>query len=277
LVTISGLIKTIRVVKNPQAVFIAKITKNMMKITFKNGTKARITLRQFCFFRDHFSLVEKYKLQQVSEDTFRIQTDSIQLIGSQVLMCIIDEIESGIYNYDCCGKVVLDIGGFEGESAAYFWSKGAKKVIIYEPVVDHIPTIKQNISLNRINAEIHQEGIGFIDGEIIVVYDQADNCFGLNGGKLQNKMIIKVRNITQVLAESSADVAKIDCEGAEISIVNVPPEILRRTEYFMIEVHTTDIRKKLLEKFQSSGFALEKERNDNGNISMLYFKRLPKL
>jgi FkbM family methyltransferase len=238
MVTLSGLARTLTVAKNPHTALILKLTKKRKKITFANGFKFRLTWQQFRFLRDHYKLVKKYNLQQINDETFKIHTDRFQFVGSLVLMCLVDEMESGVYDYDCRGKVVLDIGGFEGESAVFLWGMGAKKVIIYEPVLSHIKFIKENALLNKVNAEIHEEGIGNEDGEITVAYDQADNCFGLERKGLPNKMKIKIRDVAKVIAESGAEVAKIDCEGAEISIVNVPKEILRRLEYVMIEVHT---------------------------------------
>ena len=74
-----------------------------------------------------------------------------------MLVCIQEQM-TGEYECDCRGKVVLDVGGFEGESAVYFWQKGAKKIIVYEPLVEHVEYIDRNVKLNRIDAEIHPSG-----------------------------------------------------------------------------------------------------------------------
>ncbi|MGD0407177.1 MAG: FkbM family methyltransferase [Candidatus Bathyarchaeia archaeon] len=275
MVTLSGLAGTLSVAKNPHTALALKLTKKRKKITFANGSEFRLTWQQFRFLRDHYKLVEKYNLQQIDDETFKIHTDRFQFVGSLILMCLVDEMESGIYDYDYRGKVVLDIGGFEGDSAVYFWGMGAKKVIIYEPVLAHIKFIKENVLLNKVNAEIHEEGIGKEDGEITIAYDQADNCFGLERKGLPNKMNIKIRDISKVIAESDAEVAKIDCEGAEISLVNVPKEILRRLEYVIIEVHTPQIRQVLIQKFKDSGFILAKGNEENDQqISIICLKRI---
>ena len=274
MVTLRGLTRTLKVTKNPHSIVIMKLAQKRAKVNFANGSQLRLIWPQFRFLRDHYNLVKKYNLAQVDEQTFKIQTNRYQILGSINLICILDEIESGIYDYDCHGKVVLDIGGFEGESAVFFWSMGAKKVVIYEPVLEHIKFIKENILLNRVNAEIHEEGIGEKDDEIIVAYDQADNCFGLGRDDLPNKMTIRIRDIAKVIAESNAEIAKIDCEGAEISIVNVHEEILRKLEYVMIEVHSPKIRQAVTQKFIDSGFTFVKGNEENGQeISIICFKR----
>jgi FkbM family methyltransferase len=275
MVTLIGLARTLTVAKNPHAVLILKLTKKRKKITFANGFKFRLTYQQFLFLRDHYKLVKKYNLQQINDETFKIHTDHFQFVGSLNLISIIDEMESGVYDYDCRGKVVLDIGGFEGDSAVFLWGMGAKKIIIYEPVLAHIKFIKENVLLNKVNAEIHEEGIGNEDCEITIAYNQVDNCFGLERKGLPNKMKVKIRDVTKVIAESGAEVAKIDCEGAEISLVNVSKDILRRLEYVMIEVHTPQIKRVLIQKFKDSGFSFAKDsRVHDQQTSIIYMKRI---
>lgn len=275
MVTLKGLLRTLTSIRNPHSAILSKLTNKPVKIIFSNGSKFVITWSQFRFLRDNYNLVKKYNLQQIDTDTFKINTERFQLIGSQVLICTLDEIESGIYDYDYKGKVVLDIGGFEGDSAVFFWAMGAKKVIIYEPVLEHNKYIQENVRLNNIKAEVHNEGIGSEDGEVTVAYKKVDNCFGLEAESLPNKMQIKIKDVAKVISESDADVAKIDCEGAEVSLVKVPNEVLRKIEYAIIEVHTLQIRVSLIQKFKSAGFIIAKGTEECYEpISMLYFKRV---
>jgi FkbM family methyltransferase len=281
MVTVKGLVRTLSIVKNPATIIALKLRRKPSKVTFPSGEVFHVTWSQFRALRDVQLIVKNCHIQQISDGVFKITTDNYQLIGSYMLMDIVVEMESGTYEYDYCGKVVLDVGGFEGESAAFFWSRGAKKIVIYEPVFEHHPVICENIRLNKINAELYSEGIGNKDDEITVVYDKADSHFGIGTKGSQNKMSLKIKDVSKVIAESGADVAKIDCEGAEISLINVPKEILRKLEYVIIEVHTSQIRQQLIEKFKNSGFAMD--RNDNGDsttaeeVSMVYFKRVPLL
>jgi FkbM family methyltransferase len=273
MVTLKGLTRTLKVTRSPFSIIMLKL-KKQSKVTFANGSQFLLSWSQFRFLRDNYTLVKKYSVTQVGDQAFKIHAPRYQLVGSINLMCLVDEIESGIYDYDYHGKVVLDVGGFEGESAAFFWAMGAKKVVIYEPVIEHIKFIKENVLLNKVNAEILGEGIGDKDGEITVAYEQADNCFGLEREGLTKKTSIKIRDITKVIAESGAEVAKIDCEGAEISLINVPKEILRQMEYVLIEVHSLQIRQKIIGKFVDSGFILAKGGEDNPQeISIICFKR----
>ncbi len=275
MITVGGLIRTLSLVKNPYSIISLKVRKKRTNVTFPNGAEFKITWSQFRFLRDNYNLVKKYNLEQIDDYSFKIHTEHFQLVGSQVLICILNEIESGIYNYDYRDKVVLDIGGFEGESAVLFWVMGAKKVVIYEPVLEHQRFIEENVQLNKINAEIHYEGIGEKDGELTIAYNKADNCFGLQTEDLSHKMTIKIRDTSKIITESGAEVAKIDCEGAEISLVKVPREILRKLEYVIVEVHTPQLRETVIEKFKDSGFILAKDGDKaEEQISIVCFKRI---
>jgi FkbM family methyltransferase len=216
----------------------------------------------------------KYRIEQTEDGLFRVIGDGFQLIGSQVtsgLIFLVNEYLNGDYKCDCTGKVVLDIGGFQGETAVFFKLLGAKKVIIYEPVLENHRFIKQNIELSGVNAQIHQEGIGAKDGTITFNYDEI--TVGLGQGCTGSKcMVIKVVDICRVIEESNADIAKLDCEGAEESLVNVPASTLRRVEHYMIESHSATIKKALIEKFIACGFEVTKCTNGD-SCSLLWFKR----
>jgi hypothetical protein len=105
-----------------------------------------------------------------------------------------------------------------------------------------------------------------------VRYDEASLGFGvLDRGSRQ--LEVKIKDVSKVIEESGADVAKFDCEGAEESLVNVPEEILRKLELYIIEVHTQAIRRAIIEKFVRSGFNLVKEKKRDVSISVLYLQR----
>jgi FkbM family methyltransferase len=221
MVTLSGLMRTVAVTKNPATAIISKITKKRVAITFKNGDKLHLTWRQFTFFRDHYEIMRQYQVENIDGASFRVRTKKFEFVGSPIIMCVVHELESGNYDCDCQGKVVLDVGGFQGESAVFFSGMGANKVIIYEPVTANHQFIKENVRLNHVNAEIHDEGVGDKNGVIVVPYGEANNCFGISQ-EGPCEMEIKVRNVADVIDKSGADLAKFDCEGAEKYLVNVP-------------------------------------------------------
>ncbi len=216
--------------------------------------------------------MKDFSVNQADKDTFYVKKENFQAIGSKEMLFCVQEQQSGEYECDYQNKVVLDIGGFEGESAAYFWSKKAKKIIIYEPVTAHIPLIEKNITLNKINAELHPTGIGKKNETCAIEYDATDPGFGFLSKGLRT-MEIEVRDVSEVIQESEAEIAKFDCEGAEESLLSVANKILRRIDYYIIEAHSQKIRTAILKKFQNAGFSLEKETAKPFQIWVLAFKR----
>jgi len=210
-----------------------------------------------------------YTILQISDDLFKIKNNAIALVGSSDMLQAVGEIDSGFYDWDYRGKVVLDIGGFQGESAVFFFKNGAKKIIIYEPVETHHELIKQNILLNQVSAEIHGEGIGSHDCIETVSYQIADLGFRIDGIG-QHKMQIKIRNLASIIEESHADIAKFNCEGAEKSIINLHPEVLRKIAVYLVMAHSKQISEMIITKFKQSGFELVRR---NLQRSFLCFKK----
>lgn len=224
--------------------------------------------RLFSIKRNNLNFV----INQFNDNLFSIESDKVKIIGPlDVLTVYLCECQTGIYDCDCANKVVLDVGGFYGETAVLFSNQGAKKVIVYEPVPAHHDLIRRNIMLNSVNAEVHAQGIGNKDGDQIIHYESMDLSFGiLRTGK--NEMHIKVRNVADVIKESSAEIAKFDCEGAEISLLSAPNDVLTKVDFYIIETHGLRIRNAIMHKFINAGFKLVRELHV-GNFSILHFKR----
>ena len=81
-----------------------------------------------------------------------------------------------------------------------------------------------------------------------------------------------MKNVTRVIEESKADVAKIDCEGAEDCLVTVPSVTLRKIKMYIIEVHSSEIRDRVLRHFSDSGFRVIKETDPVGSVSIISFE-----
>lgn len=305
---ISVIWRTLTVTRNPLVVLSLKQGNSRKSVLFRNGSTYRLTWPQFRTFRDNYQFLTKYSVTQLEDDlfkiedkrsevvcaatllsmmfdlmrdfgihqekesTFHLKNEKLELAGSLGMLFCLQELRTGEYECDCKDKVILDVGGFEGESAAYFWSKGAKKIIIYEPVAAHVEFIKKNVALNHIKAEIHQSGIGNQNGTQTIHFDETDPGFGILS-KGTKKIEIKISDVSKVIEESGAEIVKFDCEGAEKWLVGVPAKILQKIPYYIIEVHSLEIRRAVLEKFLSAGFTLKKEISKPGEFSVLIFKR----
>ncbi|MEO0223822.1 MAG: hypothetical protein ABIL76_01860, partial [candidate division WOR-3 bacterium] len=78
------------------------------------------------------------------------------------------------------GKVILDVGGFIGETAIFFLSKGAKNVIVVESVKENIDILLKNLQMNGFlnNVLVLDEGLANYDGYLEVSYNNFGTDFG---------------------------------------------------------------------------------------------------
>ncbi len=215
-----------------------------------------------------------YEISILKDHLFSVESEKISLVSPlESLTAYFLEFEKGVYDSDYNGKVVLDVGGFCGESAVFFASRGAKKVIIYEPVKAHHELIRKNVAVNAIQAELHEEGIGQQNGCLNIKYEATDLGFGLLS-KGKEILTIQIKSTQDVISQSKADIAKIDCEGAELSLVDVPQQVLRLIRIYIIETHTKAIQEAVTKKFLSSGFRQTRAPvHLLGEISITYFEK----
>ena len=147
-------------------------------------------------------------------------------------------------------KIVIDVGGFNGDSAIYFTLKGAAKVISLEPFPKNYEIANKNIYKNNfentvvlLNAACAKEN-GFI--KINSDYVGSDNIaknekLGVEIPTMNLENLVNYYNVID-------GCLKIDCEGCEYDILlSCPKNILRRFSHIMLEFHhgTDKIVKKL--------------------------------
>ena len=187
--------------------------------------------------------------------------------------------ESNIYNYyNVDNKVVLDVGGFLGETAVFFSKMGAKKIIVYEPLKYHIDYIKKNIKLNNINAIIKPFAVSESCGKETwyTTSMEGNFSFGLIRNKSGKAFEINTVSWNYVLNDAikhKVSLAKVDCEGGEKYLVNAKDKLIKSIDYWIIEAHSKAIKDSLLQKFKTNGFNLDKIEEIYDDIFMLYFSK----
>lgn len=271
MVKLKSLFLTLKTTSNFWVTLTLRNSYERKRITFRNGCKLDLSWPEYTIVRDILS--KGYTVEHFDE-LLCFKKGEIQIVGPLSLVGVLNESLDELYSLDCRNKVVLDVGAFIGETAVFFSAWGAAKVIMYEPVVSHHEFIKINLALNNVNAELHGEGIGETDGYVTVQYETAGVDFGLSN-KGTKEMKIKTTSARRMIEESGADLAKFDCKGAEKSLISVPSKVLRRIGFYIIEVHTSEIKNALLEKFRSSGFALVKDIPNvaDKEVSTVFFQR----
>jgi FkbM family methyltransferase len=275
-VTIIGLLDTIKTTKNFWATFSWTNPEKKIDIIFRNGCRAKLDLTEY---KQVLSILSKgYSIESLDKLIY-FKKGNAKIAGPIMMLGVLCEGLDETYSVDCTNRTVLDIGGFIGDSAVYFSVAGAKKVIIYEPVVAHHEFIKINVMLNGINAELHEEGLGENDGYVLISYEKTDDRFGLKReGKSEDglrKMKIRVKSAKRIIEESGASIAKIDCEGAESALISVPLEVLQLIDFYIIEIHSPELKNTLMRKFRDSEFNVVKDSPNEGdeNVSTVCFKR----
>jgi FkbM family methyltransferase len=179
-----------------------------------------------------------------------------------------------LYAYDWKDKVVLDIGGFVGDSALYFLDKGAHHVIIYEPLPENIFALNYNLHSYKDKISIHQKAVSKKEGLLTLSSNTPAGSpeFGMEKGRYQISCI--GITLKQILNKHRVDVAKIDCEGGEAYIIDIPKSDLQAIPYWIVETHSLLIEIKVRQKFKREGFSVLTEITLNPRVKLLHFKKV---
>ena len=186
-------------------------------------------LKTLFLLSKYMTLYKIFKLFLRQDVTIKVKGKVIRAKYADIwywLLCEDEDFEKyKVFDYQ--DKVVLDIGGFCGETAVIFhkWWK-CRKVIVFEPNPRYHDYIKRNVALNGVNADI---------------YPQA----------------VTNSNFARILAENDIDIAKIDCEGCEVYLLNVPCYLLRRVPEYVLEIHSFHLYMQLRSKFKECGFKVK--------------------
>ena len=174
-----------RYVKNPWVLFLSYIQRDKpRKAIFRNGLEIEFDgYTQSKVYDACILFSKKYVVLKKGKD-FLIKGYGITLVTPQ--LSVVEEIEKFYGSVKFNGKVVLDIGGFIGDTVVMFWKLGAQKIIVYEPLMENVKYIKKNVKINHINAEIYPFAVWDKDGTIELLVDDktiGTQTFGLYPGK----------------------------------------------------------------------------------------------
>ena len=161
------------------------------------------------------------------------------------------------------GKVVIQAGGFTGDTALYYSYRGAK-VFSFEPDPNNFFQAIRNIKLNpdlSNNIVMKNYAIGS-DGEILFPLDQEGNG-GSSVYEIQNRKTIKVKSVTidTILSEFNIGnpyLLDLDIKGNEFKIINdksISKFQIVRIEYStLIDKKKIGDRKDIITKLEEYGF-----------------------
>lgn len=174
------------------------------------------------------------------------------------------------------GLRVLDVGGYNGDSAVFFAIRGAQAVACVEPYPPAVERIRENLHLagveNKIN--LFPVALGGIDGTGHIIASEANAQENrlrepATASQLHTRtdaIEVPVYTLERLLAElgwDTVDVAKLDCEGCEYAILERTSEtILRRVRVWVMEFHRGAAP--LVCRFRTLGYEVEYEERPDG-------------
>lgn len=191
------------------------------------------------------------------------------------------------YGEDFAGKIVLDVGAYNGDSAVYFALRGAKRVIALEPYPPNYALAQANIHRMHLTdrIELLPYALGAENGRLrfYIAPDSPDaNSLAPPDSPLQKliryegEVEVEVRALPALLDElglPEVDFLKLDCEGCEFAVIEkLPAEALRRVRTWHIEYHARPDA--LIQKLQSLGYTVQRLRDRGGVLGYLVAQRV---
>ena len=156
---------------------------------------------------------------------------------------ILSVFEEGLYSIlNVDGKVVIDIGAFVGDSAIYFASRGAKKVIAVEPHPDAFKEMLDNIKLNNFENIVVPLNVGLASkpGKICIEKVDIEGTIDTYHRPGECDVVVPAITLGDVVSRyviNRSAVLKMDCEGCEFDVILNDYEHVRIFKELIIEIH----------------------------------------
>jgi FkbM family methyltransferase len=119
----------------------------------------------------------------------------------------------------CQDAVVVDVGAFIGDSSLFYASRGAKKIIAFEPIPLLYEILRKNVALNGFENLIQSrnEAIGESSGLTRIHYKQTQpGSSSLNSVGDALTFEVSSVSLSEIIMDLEwVDILKMDCEGCE--------------------------------------------------------------
>ncbi len=300
MVAFDGLVNNIKISSNwwDIVLFRLKFIKSA-KIRLRNGKVIPVSnLKQYDKMLVDYSFNEKIR----QNPNLTVNNNTIEVNGlkfgysknpkSEYLdtVGILDEVfVKEIYSFlNVKDRVVLSIGANIGDTAAYFATKGAKRVYSVEPYPYSFSRLLKTIKDNNLEGRVIPINAGIGDGNGFIKIDNryksrvTDDLKSSESGK--SVPIVSLDTLIKKYAIKDA-VLKLDCEGSEYSaILNSSSRTLRTFSQMQIEYHYG--YRSIVDYLKKCGFSVRyttpyyhyniRASNKNMYIGYIYAERLPK-
>lgn len=178
---------------------------------------------------------------------------------------------------DVSGKIVVDVGASIGDTSIYFVSRGAKRVIAYEPIPHICELMKKNVKLNNMNnvININCNAVSFSTSSKTLLLCINKRWHGISR-IVNSPEECSDGDIVQVPTSTipRADVLKMDCEGCEFDIIINMNEPM----YYEIGLEFHGTPDKLIMKLRELGYDvfITKKQLNNGKYKGFLHAKLRK-
>ena len=149
---------------------------------------------------------------------------------------------------DVSGRIIVDVGGFVGDSAIYFVLRGARRVYAVEPHPGAYQEMLENIKLNNMQDKIIpiNAALGSKPGKIRIPNIDVNTTRGTYYGPESNGSIeVPMITLKQLINDYGIepDILKMNCEGCEFDAILNDYEHVRLFRELIFEYHEGNGRK----------------------------------
>jgi len=186
-------------------------------------------------------------------------------LATGLLFIILPEIIADkIYVLEGSYDVIVDIGGFLGETAWWFITEGyAKRVIVFEPV--YYDLCRSNVGDV---AEVHPQAIHWRK-EVLRFEAKGSGSRSSPGGERVSDTI----TLSDVLNSLTGNIAvKMDCEGCEEALIHTPCDVLRKAEEYIVEIHPLVSVESVVKYMESCGFSASPRKVYSSELVIYHFR-----
>jgi FkbM family methyltransferase len=208
------------------------------------------------------------KVVEIGKDVYMWRGKVFKVPGelaTDFLSMVSETVADKIYVLEGSYDVIVDIGGFLGETAWWFKTKGyAKRVIVFEPV--YYDLCKSNIGDV---AEVHPMAVHWSKGVVVFEVRGMESRIAPNGEKVAEAV-----TLAEILSSLTGRVAvKMDCEGCEESILLTPCDILRKAEEYIVEIHSRVSMESIVRYMERCGFSVSPRLVYSSELAIYHFCR----
>jgi FkbM family methyltransferase len=132
------------------------------------------------------------------------------------------------------GTVFLDVGANVGLYTIWAIEHGAR-VIAIEPTPAFSALLRENLALNRYDAEIIEAALGPTTGRMLFTIDSGGRNHLVDGSSGDTAIEVDVLRLDDIAPGKDIRAMKIDVEGAERRVLLGGTELLRRVALIQVE------------------------------------------